>query len=219
MLHRFSQTACDLCCLNGNGHMFGSLLFSPACQYILPLTKDTKGGRHYKRSVCFLNIHTLLRSSSFNLWVRKTFCIFFCVSLIGLFVTLVQMNPLQLRKQVDVYNCKPLCITLINLFAIKICSTREYRWNYMSQTYYSRVRRFTQLSGVLQYYVPSLSTVRNKSSYLCIWRKLRTLPLTLSSLLNSLVSTKALRWLSSMTFTHSTLYKDPPSCSVAVWSQ
>lgn len=45
-----------------------------------------------------------------------------------------------------------------------------------------------------------LSTVRDKSSYLCIRRKLRTLPLTLSSLLHCLVSAASPRRGAKMTF-------------------
>lgn len=45
-----------------------------------------------------------------------------------------------------------------------------------------------------------LSTVRNKSRYLCIWRKLRTQPLTLSSLLHCLVSAASVRSGAKMTF-------------------
>lgn len=45
-----------------------------------------------------------------------------------------------------------------------------------------------------------LSAARNKSCYLCIWRKLRTPPLTLSSLLHCLVSGVSVRSGAKMTF-------------------
>lgn len=45
-----------------------------------------------------------------------------------------------------------------------------------------------------------LSPVGNKSCYLCIWRKLRSQPLTLSSLLHRLVSAASVRSGAKMTF-------------------
>lgn len=45
-----------------------------------------------------------------------------------------------------------------------------------------------------------LSAVRNKSCYLCIWRNLRTQPLTLSSLLHRLASAASVRSGAKMTF-------------------
>lgn len=177
----------------GMGITSWSHLFSGEFRSTHPPPQGNKRGSQYKRSVRSLNIHSSSAALVLHPSGKKEHLDFFSDRVLFetfIFIA-VQINALKSRSRFTLWigqtkMASPLFSLEISSFICSEATQCQGTFADITWVRHGRASRRAALRGS-----NTVSAARNKCYYVCLWKKLRALPLTLSSLLHCLVSLRS----------------------------